>query len=795
VNWLLAHGVDPNRISGWESSLISEAKNAVMVKILLDAGANPDVEGMFGTALSTAPDAESVRLMVQHGANLRPKLKVKATLLESVVNRGLYDKADVVDELIKQGAEFDPKGNGANALANAAYRNQVRTMQVLMDHGVSPNACPGDKYMQRSVLGNAAGAHAPDAIKLLLDRGANPEGDPRDTNSPLSAAIIFGQTENIDLLRKAGARDVGDLSYAAALGDAAKVTDFLAKGTNVNETDKAGNTPLYYAVRRGHPEIAQLLIEHGANVNLFDSWGMTPQGCFETLQARVNPQKSQMDWGIAEDERRRRRDAFQKLFTKYPVNPNYQDRRGRTALHQAVLAGDSNIFPTGTKDHPANLNLLDHDGNTPLLLAVLSPLASDTETRITTYENYKTPQQKEKPWNTTAFLANLLIKAGAKLDLRMPNGFTQGEVAMLAAVKAKNPQLIAVLRDAGVTYGTPAPHSDSDPSKAVTAQTPAFQNITISGKVRFTVPEMVDLEKSTGYLVSASSADNQNHEFHFSPDGAFTLPNVKPGIYERHLHLVQKNQGTTVPLTDDMPLSPFMVDGTSERMTMNLNCSVRFGGVVQDTIQIELKLVEIPEEVYRTNKTKLDAALAKENVSVLNLLNNLEGVSFLAAPSVITHPGQKATIDIVREFSYPTSFEKAKIQNVSLTGPRGVTNAVGYIPPTPRDFVTKDVGVSATITPTFDQGKILLNGKFSVTSFAGFVASDLGAQMPSFNISESMFLEALDDRQLKGLWIPGLHVDDQASVADAQGKRGTPHPSNKSGKMRYLIFLTANLVK
>jgi len=55
-----------------------------MVKILLDAGANPDVEGMFGTALSTAPDAESVRLMVQHGANLRPKLKVKATLLEGI---------------------------------------------------------------------------------------------------------------------------------------------------------------------------------------------------------------------------------------------------------------------------------------------------------------------------------------------------------------------------------------------------------------------------------------------------------------------------------------------------------------------------------------------------------------------------------------------------------------------------------------------------------------------------------------------------------------------------------------
>ncbi len=71
-------------------------------------------------------------------------------------------------------------------------------------------------------------------------------------------------------------------------------------------------------------------------------------------------------------------------------------------------------------------------------------------TRITTYEDSKTPQQKQKEWNSQAYIVHQLIKAGAKLDLKMPGGHTVGDLALEAAVKASNAQLISVLHDAGV---------------------------------------------------------------------------------------------------------------------------------------------------------------------------------------------------------------------------------------------------------------------------------------------------------------------------------------------------------
>ena len=44
----------------------------------------------------------------------------------------------------------------------------------------------------------------------------------------------------------------------------------------VNHADNlAGQTPLYYAARRGHLELCKLLIEKGADVTLLDNSGKT----------------------------------------------------------------------------------------------------------------------------------------------------------------------------------------------------------------------------------------------------------------------------------------------------------------------------------------------------------------------------------------------------------------------------------------------------------------------------------------------------------------------------------------
>ena len=109
---------------------------------------------------------------------------------------------------------------------------------------------------------------------------------------------------------------------------------------------------------------------------------------------------------------------------------------------------------------------------------------------------------------------------------------------------------------------------------------------------------------------------------------------------------------------------------------------------------------------------------------VINALNNLQGVSLLSAPSVTTQNGLKANIDIVREFPYPTSFEKPKLSNGTNLAYAGTTTPlILAVPPTPREFVTQDVGVSLEVKPTTypDQRIDLDITKAQVLDFDGFI--------------------------------------------------------------------------
>jgi general secretion pathway protein D len=110
--------------------------------------------------------------------------------------------------------------------------------------------------------------------------------------------------------------------------------------------------------------------------------------------------------------------------------------------------------------------------------------------------------------------------------------------------------------------------------------------------------------------------------------------------------------------------------------------------------------------------------------ATMEALNNLQGVSLLSAPSVTTQNGLKANIDIVREFPYPTSFEKPKLSNNTNLAYSGTsTPLILAIPPTPREFVTQDVGVSLEVKPTTypDQRIDLDITKAQVLDFDGFI--------------------------------------------------------------------------
>jgi general secretion pathway protein D len=118
---------------------------------------------------------------------------------------------------------------------------------------------------------------------------------------------------------------------------------------------------------------------------------------------------------------------------------------------------------------------------------------------------------------------------------------------------------------------------------------------------------------------------------------------------------------------------------------------------------------------------------------VIRALNQKKGVDLLSAPRVTTKSGQRAVIEIVREFRYPTQFEPPQIpQNFrggdsfgsALTGGAAVAAASFPVTPTtPTAFETRNTGVTLEVEPVVgpDGVTIDLNLVPQVVEFEGFI--------------------------------------------------------------------------
>ena len=284
VAWFLKQGLDAKMIGDNKQNLLFGLQDGATAEVLLEAGADPNLNDEFGrTPLADAQSAEVARALVRHGANLRPKLKDGATLLEyAVVNTRRTDEtpqeqAGYIEELIRQGAEFDSKGNGVRAMIAAAFHDRVGEVQVFLDRGVSADASyeRGSDQFQSAL--SAAAMQAPKSLKLLLERGADPNAPvPAGQMTPLDAALAWGAFGNVDLLRQAGAKGLSDLAYYSAKGDAAKVSELLDQHADPNEASSSGWTPMMYAVKRAQVAVAGRLLDHGASVDQFDGFGFSP---------------------------------------------------------------------------------------------------------------------------------------------------------------------------------------------------------------------------------------------------------------------------------------------------------------------------------------------------------------------------------------------------------------------------------------------------------------------------------------------------------------------------------------
>jgi general secretion pathway protein D len=121
----------------------------------------------------------------------------------------------------------------------------------------------------------------------------------------------------------------------------------------------------------------------------------------------------------------------------------------------------------------------------------------------------------------------------------------------------------------------------------------------------------------------------------------------------------------------------------------------------------------------------------------------------LSSPRVTTKSGQRAVIEIIREFKYPTEFDPPQIPQQNVQGGPGVigiggigglagggqNNAFPVTPTTPTAFEVRNTGVTLEVEPVVgpDNYTIDLNLVPQVVEFEGFINYGSPIQTTSTN--------------------------------------------------------------
>lgn len=222
----------------------------------------------------------------------------------------------------------------------------------------------------------AARAGDLETVRLLLRAGANPKASNRYGMTALQVAATNGDAVVVAALLEAGAdanatlpEGETALMTAARTGKADAVRVLLAHGAQVDPREKwLGETALMWAAAENHPEVVTLLAAHGAQLNLHATALQFPKYVYNSSTMNATP----------------------------------LPKGGMTALHlaarQNALEGARALIAAG-----ADLNVIDPDGTTPLMTAIL---------------------------NRHNDVARLLVEAGADPNI----GDASGEAALYAAV-------------------------------------------------------------------------------------------------------------------------------------------------------------------------------------------------------------------------------------------------------------------------------------------------------------------------------------------------------------------------
>uniref|UniRef100_A0AAQ5ZXV6 Poly [ADP-ribose] polymerase n=1 Tax=Amphiprion ocellaris TaxID=80972 RepID=A0AAQ5ZXV6_AMPOC len=334
---LLSYGADPSIVS-LQGFTAAQMGNEAVQQILNEnvPTRNSDVDYRFLEA-AKAGDLDTVQqLCTPQNVNCRDLEGRHSTPLHFAAG---YNRVAVVEYLLHHGADVHAKDKGGLVpLHNACSYGHYEVAELLVRHGASVNVADLWKF---TPLHEAAAKGKYEICKLLLKHGADPSKKNRDGNMPLDM-VKDGDTDIQDLLRGDAA-----LLDAAKKGCLARVQKLCSpENINCRDTQGRNSTPLHLAAGYNNLEVAEYLLEHGADVNAQDKGGLIP----------LHNAASYGHVDIAA------------LLIKYNTCVNATDKWAFTPLHEAAQKGRTQLCAL-LLAHGADPTMKNQEGQTALDLA------------------------------------------------------------------------------------------------------------------------------------------------------------------------------------------------------------------------------------------------------------------------------------------------------------------------------------------------------------------------------------------------------------------------------------------
>ena len=216
---------------------------------------------------------DMVRALLKKGAPIEGR---HTNLLHTAV---MYSLCEIVEILLQAGADTEADQHRiwteSPLICAVTARDEGISMRLLLEFGADPNRRPANNTGP-SPLEWACSHGNLCKVKILLEAGALIDREDHERDTPLAMAVANGHEEIVRHLLCKGAdpnaacQPLQAPLYKALMAGRKELLEvLLAAGAapDLRCDQEVSETPLMLAVQRGEPVLAELLVEHGADLH------------------------------------------------------------------------------------------------------------------------------------------------------------------------------------------------------------------------------------------------------------------------------------------------------------------------------------------------------------------------------------------------------------------------------------------------------------------------------------------------------------------------------------------------